>query len=99
MLKLETADRQRNGSVTPTNPIPVKLMDGDGNGYELIVREDGSVEVTIVGVSEPLSVSDLYVKTVQQETLELILLELQKLNTHMSFVTDEHIREEDVICT
>ena len=95
MLKLETANRQRNGAVTPTNPVPVKLMDGDGNGYELYVGEDGELKIKVA--DDELPVSNLFSATVQQETLELILLELQKLNTHMSFVTDEIIKEEDVI--
>jgi hypothetical protein len=36
--------------------------------------------------------------SVDQATLEQILLELQKLNTYMALITDVNLKEEDVIC-
>lgn len=38
------------------------------------------------------------ISTTQNELLNSILLELRKINTHMAQITDEEIKEEDVLC-
>ena len=53
-------------------------------------------QTTLDAISESMSGLELDAITRQRELLEGIVLELRKMNTHLSIMTDEQIDEKDI---
>jgi len=76
------------GDGTEESPYSTTHVLVDENGD--YINEDNPLYVDDSGSAE-------FIKTTQKDLLELILLELRKVNTHLSMMTNAEIKEGDVL--
>ena len=74
-----------------------------GGNLDIIAAVDFATETTLDELNEKVEsvdegdITKVHIKdTISQDTLKLILLELQKINVHLSLITDNEIKESDI---
>jgi hypothetical protein len=71
-------------------PGPIEGVDEDGNEIPILVDSEGRIITSDAG-STAAAQDDL------KDLMRSLLLEMRKLNTHMSLITDIEMRAEDTI--